>query len=164
MNELVKSQVRVMTDEGKYCSFKSMYAVVLNAMISSENITEKHYFSALKKLGLIEKIGNSWSAPEDVREQMVNEDLPSLDIYRRRKDARGEKLYYSYGFNCFDEDAFIDSVLSPVIKELDVLEEILIGVDEVNALSKKVLKDAGLPVGSINPRQEIDKAVNKWEK
>lgn len=164
MNALVKSQVRVMTDEGKYCSFKSMYAVVLNAMVSNENITEKHYFSALKKLYIIEKIGGSWSAPEDVREEMVNEDLASHGIYRRRKDVRGEKLYYSYGFNCIDEDRFIDEVLYPVIKELDKLELSLIEVNEQIETQKQVLKNAGLSVGAINPRQLIDKVVTKWEK
>ena len=164
MNELVKSQVRVMTDEGKYCSFKSMYAVVLNAMISNDYITEKHYFSALKKLNLIEKIGNSWSAPEVIREKMVDGDLPAYGIYRRRKDARGEKLYYSYGFNCQDEDMFIQDVLKPVIMELDDLEVSLIEVGEEIEEQKQVLKSAGLSVGAINPRQLIDKVVTKWEK
>ncbi len=164
MNELVKSQVKIMTDDGKYCSFKSMYGVAIGSMISSEFVTERHYFSALEKLGVIVKTGNKWTAPEEIRNRMISEDLEFFDIYRRKTSLKDDTYLYSYGFNCNDEDEFVQKVLAPVIEQLDALEGMLISADAQNEKVKDTLKAAGLPVSSVNPRHAMDKEVLKWER
>ncbi len=164
MNELVKSQVKIMTDKGKYCSYKAMYGVVVQAMEKSENVNERHYFSALSKLDIIEKINGNWYPPESIRDEMVERELKSYGIYRRKKDARSKQLTYNYGFNCKDESEFIVEVLQPVIAELDKLEAILDAVSDEILKQKEVLKNAGLSVASINPAQAIKREVHKWER
>ena len=165
MNELVKSQVKIMTDDGKYCSFKSMYGVAVGAMISSDFVTEKHYFSALSKLNIIERRGTIWTAPEHIRDEMITNDIEVMGIYRRKTTLKDDSKYlHSFGFNCGDEDEFIKNVLSPVIKELDTLELMLIEADKQNEEMKSVLKAAGLPISSLNPRNTLEREVMKWEK
>ncbi len=164
MNELVKSQVKIMTDKGKYCSYKAMYGVTVQAMESCDNITEKHYFSALNKLGIIEKVNGQWYPPEVIRNEMIENDSPSYGIYRRKKDVKSKRLSYSYGFNCKDEDSFIEEVLQPVMRELDDLEMKINIVKNDIETQKEVLKNAGLSVSAINVKQVIDKVVHKWER
>ncbi len=165
MNELVKSQVKIMTDDGKYCSFKSMYGVAIGSMVTSEFVTERHYFAALEKLGVIVKKGSSWTAPEEIRDRMIENDLEFYKIYRRKTSLKKDDSYlYSYGFNCNDEDEFVQEVLAPVITQLDVLESMLIKADEQNEKAKDVLKAAGIPISSLNPRHAFDKEVLRWER
>lgn len=165
MNELVKSQVKIMTDDGKYCSFKSMYGVVIGAMKSNDFVTEKHYFAALSKLNVIEKRGTIWTAPENIRDEMITNDIEAMGIYRRKTTLKDDTKYlHSFGFNCGDEDEFVRNVLSPIIAELDTLESMLISADEQNGQMKQALKNAGLPISSLNPRATFDKEVMKWER
>ncbi len=54
--------------------------------------------------------------------------------------------------------------MKPVVQELDNLELRLTIVDENIKSAKEQLKKAGLPVGLINPKGEIDKEVHRWLK
>ncbi len=95
---------------------------------------------------------------------MIEEGLSKFDIYRRKKNLKLETHSYSYGFNCEDESRFLEVVLLPVIEELDNLEEILQKIDDELAATKQVLKDAGMRVSMINPKDDIQRSVSKWER
>ena len=165
MNALVKSQVKVMTDDGKYCSFRSMYGVTIKNMLGCDYITENNYFQALKKLGVIERLGAAWTAPEHIRNEMVEQGLAVLGIYRRKSSVKEDGTHnYSYGFNCADETVFIEDVLNPVILELEILDEALATAWGEIEKAKDALRTAGQPTSLINPSTMTNKVVAKWEK
>jgi len=161
------SAIRNGTDEGEYCSFASLFPVARDAMKENGLITQKHFFAALEKLGIVEKKEytkqNIWTPPEDIAKKMIDDKLSHYLVYRRRSNIDGSGHNHSFGFDCANKNIEID-LMEPVVRELDMLQSLLEKADNEIDVMISVIKQAGGTVNMVNQEVIIERAIEQWKK
>ena len=158
------------TMTGKYCSYKSFYGAVINALendeVSTEYINERHYFRALEKLKIVtrgnlsikdgeaevtrNKMGQLYPPNASIQKVFDNE---ADGVYRKKRDT--------YGFNCENAEDMTTMVLNPTVELLTIVSnDMEVAIEKLEG-NKEGVKALGMNLGDAK-KITADRIINKY--